>query len=286
MKRLMGIITAAIMAALIFFSYMPAKKTIAATNPVIYFVPHADDETLSMSIDIRNRYREGRTVYLVLASEGEHSFAREVANGKCDSEYYRSNCTPGTPVYCDIHKKYHDPIAENYASGYLTLEKFGQSRVDDFYRVAQGSMSVPAERIFHEKLPNDGFTYDAVHDMILKYHNMFPDADLRTTSWGDIHPDHAMLGRVLEDMKQNGELGNTHTLYFWSIATRMDGTNPPPRTLYHGVLLDSSDWWYINKAITYYKTWDPSHGRYENGYHSVPTQFDYFEDHKDMYYHY
>lgn len=265
------------------FSWM-SPKAIAAGPPVIYLVPHADDETLSMSIDIRNRIHEGREVILVLVSEGEHSKAREVANGRYDEESY--NAPTSGKVYCPIHHRYHDPIAEHYEDGYLTMFKFGQLRVEDFKRVAAGSYGATSDRIYIEHLPNDGFTYADVHALIAKYHSLYPTADIRTTSWGDVHADHAMLGRVLHDMKVSGELGNVGTVYFWSIASRMAGATPP-RALHRGVLIDPSrDWWYIEKAITYYKTWDPAHGRYANGYHSVPTQFDYFEQKRDIYYHY
>ncbi|MBA4542009.1 PIG-L family deacetylase [Thermoactinomyces daqus] len=265
------------------YAHDPAQVHAAGT-PVVYLVPHADDETLSMSIDIRNRIHEGRPVILVLASDGKHSKAREVANGQYDAESY--NAPTSGAVYCHYHKRYHNPIAEHYADGYLTMTKFAQTRIDDFIRVAGGAYGTPSSRIYIEHLPNDGFTYSDVHALIAKYHALYPTADIRTTSWGDVHADHAMLGRVLHDMKVNGELGNVGTVYFWSIASRMaDAT--PPRTLYHGVLTDPSyDWWYIEKAITYYKTFDPAHGRYANGYHSVPTQFDYFESKRDIYYHY
>ncbi len=51
------------------------------STPVVYFVPHADDEVLTYSVDIRNMISQGRTVYVVLMAQGEDSAARNIQNG-------------------------------------------------------------------------------------------------------------------------------------------------------------------------------------------------------------
>lgn len=51
------------------------------TLPAVYFVPHQDDETLSMSVDILRHIAAGRETHIVLFTDGGNTGARYVING-------------------------------------------------------------------------------------------------------------------------------------------------------------------------------------------------------------
>lgn len=262
------------MSALLLVLSFPEKMEAAyLSNPdpniVIYFVPHADDETLTFSVPILNDLRAGKKVYLVLMSHGELSVARDVINGVYDQQSPYG--TEGTRVYCKWHGRYHDPLEEGYSN--LSLEEFGNVRVQDFYRSAQ-MLGIPTNRIKVMPLPNEQFTYTQVHSLFRRYAQWYPNAELKTMSQADRHKDHAMAGKVLNDMYRRGEIKKRPTFFVSVYTDRFSGVHVPGYQLY---LSDPSDTAKVLKAIEVYKTWNPTEGYFGTGYHSVPSQFDSME---------
>ncbi|MFC7441145.1 PIG-L family deacetylase [Laceyella putida] len=247
----------------------------SSSNVAVYLVPHADDEVLSFGVPILNDLRAGKKVYMVLFSPGEDSIAREVINGKADEETVSSAYKPGDPVRCAWHARYHDPVAEGYLHGHVTKEEFGQARIDEFYLASQ-EMGVPRANLKTSILPNGQFTYDSVKSIILTYDRLFPNAQFKTFSSVDLHVDHALIGKVLDDMYAEGRINKPQTNIV-SIATDRfhshgDETEVPGYKLY---LTDSADKVKLQNAVNHvYKGWDPHNGVYGLGYHSVPAQFD------------
>ncbi|MEL3970739.1 cell wall-binding repeat-containing protein [Rossellomorea oryzaecorticis] len=248
----------------------------SSTVPVVYFVPHADDEVLSYAVDIRNMIREGKPTYLVLMSQGEDSSARSIQNGFYDGEFILSSMQ-GMRTYCHWHKRYHDPIEENYLHGHLDVETFGELREEDFFR-ATSALGVPEENIFSHALSKNEFTSENLEGIIKEYIGKYPRADFKTMSKFDAHSQHALIGRTLEEMEQKNELYPFQTSYFVSMYTdRFSSINIPFEKV-KVILSNPLDEPYIKKGINEYKLFEPENGLYGNGYHSVMSQFNALEN--------
>jgi N-acetylmuramoyl-L-alanine amidase len=249
------------------------------TSPVVYFVPHADDEVLTYAIDIRNQISKGRKVYLVLLSKGEDSGAREILNGVYDGES-SSQLLTGHKAYCSIHKTYHDPITENYLHGYLSEETFGVAREEDFFH-AVSAMGVPENQAFSDIVPLNDFTEDNIKPVLNKYIQMFPDADFRTMSMYDVHEPHAEIGKTLKSLEKEEVISPFKTLYFVSVYTDRFARINIPYQKYTSLVEHTFDKPFILNAMESYEEYHPEQGRYAIGYHSVASQFNSFE--KSMY---
>ncbi|QTC40492.1 cell wall-binding repeat-containing protein [Bacillus sp. V3] len=243
--------------------------------PVVYFVPHADDEVLSYSVDIRNMIREGRPTYLVLMSQGEDSSARSIQNGFYDEEYIISS-KHGIKLYCHWHKRYHDPIKEKYLHGHIDVNTFGKLREEDFFRATK-ALGVPEENIFSHALSKKDFTRENIAGIINEYIGKYPNADFKTMSKFDGHNQHALIGSTLEEVEQKNEIYPFQTSYFVSMYTdRFSSINIPLQKM-NVTLKNNLDASFINKGINEYKRFEPENGLYGNGYHSVMSQFNSIE---------
>jgi N-acetylmuramoyl-L-alanine amidase len=245
------------------------------TVPVVYFVPHADDEVLSYAVDIRNMIREGKPTYLVLMSQGEDSSARSIQNGFYDGEYIVPS-KHGIQLYCHWHKRYHDPIQEKYLHGHIKVNTFGELREEDFFRATK-ALGVPEENIFSHALSKKDFNRENIEGIIKEYIGKYPNADFKTMSKFDGHNQHALIGRTLEELEQKNEVHPFQTSYFVSMYTdRFSSINIPFEKMKIS-LSDHLDTAYIKKGINEYKRFEPEHGLYGNGYHSVMSQFNSLE---------
>jgi len=240
--------------------------------PIVYFVPHADDEILTYGVNIRNEVRNGRKVFLVLLSEGEDSIAREVINGRYDRESIQSNLA-GKKVYCRWHKKYHDAYEENYLHGHLTEAAFGDLRQEDYFK-ASIALGVPREHLEASTIPTGQFTFNRVKAIMVSYINRFPNAEFRTMSKYDSHAGHALLGKALEQLEAENMISDLQTRYYISIYTDRFANKQFREKVYVEKLKDATDSKFINDSIKVYSDFHPKEGRYATGYHSVPQQFD------------
>jgi N-acetylmuramoyl-L-alanine amidase len=241
------------------------------TVPVVYFVPHADDEVLSYAVDIRNMIREGRPTYLVLMSQGEDSSARSIQNGFYDGEYILPS-KHGIQLYCHWHKRYHDPIKERYAHGHIDVNTFGELREEDFFRATK-ALGVPEENIFSHALSKKEFTRENIEGIIKEYISDYPNADFKTMSKFDGHNQHALIGKTLEELEQKNEVHPFQTSYFVSIYTDRFSSINIPLEIMNITLSNRLDASFIKKGINEYMRFDPENGLYGNGYHSVASQF-------------
>ncbi len=242
----------------------------ASTNVVVYFVPHADDEVLSYGVPILNDMRAGKKVYLVLLSPGEDSQARVVVNGKTDEEVP----PPIKTVYCNWHKKYHNPVTENYQDTHLTKIEFGQARIKEFLKVGK-ELGIPSTQLKTSIIPNDIFTYNSVKSIVLSYDRLFPNASFKGFSSVDYHPDHAMVGKVLNDLYKSKQINKPTTILSILTDRHINTTYTVQVPGYKVYLTNSADKTKIVNSINrVYKAWDPTNGVYGLGYHSVPQQFD------------
>lgn len=243
-------------------------------NIVVYFNPHADDEVLTFGIPILNDIRKNKKVYIVLLSPGEDSVARDVVNGHYDHESFHPYMA-GKPEWCNLHKRFHNPSVEGYKP--LTQLQFGRERVNEFLR-ASTLLGVPKDHLFYYKLQNGHFGHKRVRVIMKEWASMFPNATFKTMSKRDVHIDHAVLGEVMNEFHQNGILRKT--VHYGSIATVMAQQAKKVKKI---PLQQKEDFKKLSSAIQVYREWDPTNHAFALGFHSVATQFEYFQKHMKAY---
>lgn len=256
---------------------------------VFLYVPHPDDETLSMGLAIVHYLAAGYDVHLVSMTRGE-------AGGPMGSFNGNNHCNWAN------HPWTHDPANEGYEP--LTPETLGEARLLET-RSALGAMATVAPNpgvaatgnVFHHEggLP-DGFgttSSTPVADaqaVIQSYTDVYPGAFHRTMSPADHHPDHAACGQALRNLEQaNPMLGGAMffiSRLYWTVtdglyaadlrAAAGGSTNKPngsiqwfPTTArkaeFDAVLRD--------RVVPVFAAWSPAAGSYAIGYHQVAQQF-------------
>jgi putative cell wall-binding protein/LmbE family N-acetylglucosaminyl deacetylase len=244
--------------------------------PVVYLVPHADDEVLTYAVNIRNEISKGREVFIALMARGDDTFARDALNGFYDKESY-SKYNRGKIVYCYWHGKYHDPENENFKHGHIDLKEFGDIRVEEFIRAGK-ALGVPDDHILVEGLPRGAFNAKRVKDIITVYKTKYPNAEFRTMSKHDLHNEHALIGRVLDELVNENKIPKHKVLYFVSNYTDRTANKKFRESVYKESLLKPKDRLFIVDSIKVYKDYRPSLGLYAAGYHSVSSQFNSLEN--------
>ncbi|KFZ40182.1 PIG-L family deacetylase [Thermoactinomyces vulgaris] len=243
------------------------------SRPVVFYAPHADDETLNMGITIAEHVAASRPTYVVLMTRGRLTSALQAINGEIYSGYW---------------KGYHNPSFEGYEP--LTKDTLAQARVTEFHHACT-QLGVPRENQFVEYLDNpskeETLEYDEAKAIIRKYIIMFPDADHYTLSYHDVHPDHAHVGQALLDLYNEGEI-NYYVRFIISMATRMQlesKGDPIPGGGWKDTPTDSTIQQKLINACRCYSAWAPLLGAYAIGYHSVAGQFEKLLDNPFHYLH-
>lgn len=245
--------------------------------PIIYLVPHQDDEVLTFGIDIRNELSQGRNVHVVLMTYGEDTTTRDIINGVTDNETMPFSFIH-RKTFCTWHMRYHNPTKERYPDGHLTKEKFSAIRTKEYER-ASLQLGISKDHIHRFQIPvkksfNSNIFKEQVRDGIRLYLKRYPNAEFGTMSPFDGQSVHALIGQTVKDMQMSGELKGKQARYLVSIFTdRFYGRRLPVYPIKE-TLDNPSDILYLDKAIYEYTHFDPKDGYYAVGYHSVRAQFD------------
>lgn len=234
------------------------------SRPVIFYAPHADDETLNMGITIAEHMAAGRETHVVLMTHGRVTGALNAINGVTYSGYWDA---------------YHVPDKEGYEP--LTQGILAQARIEEFWN-ACGQLGVPESNRHIEYLddPNgDGgetITVSEAKQVMERYASIYPEADHYTMSYHDVHPDHAACGTALQRLIDEGKI-LYYARFLISMATRMDYESRNatiPGGGWKDSPTDSMITTQIRNACRCYSAWAPSVGAYAIGYHSVESQFE------------
>lgn len=145
------------------------RRRLAA--PVVWYVPHPDDETLFMGASLY-RQRRRRNLVVVL-TQGGASKALETVNAKLEAP--------------------------------LDREAFMRGRAREL-RAALRALHVAEDDVHLLDLPDGGVTEEAVAAVIAEMARAHPRASHRTMSYLDPHPDHAAAGRALRAAHDRGEV--------------------------------------------------------------------------------
>jgi LmbE family N-acetylglucosaminyl deacetylase len=145
----------------------------------VFFIPHQDDETLTMAADIRAHFVEGRQVVIVLVTDGSASRAR---NAMC----------AGKGVCLTVREFVVARNAEQFAA---------------IHHLAPGA------QIFYENYQDGALTQAQATTVITKYVSLFPNGSYKTMSWLDENPDHIALGHALKTMNDAGLIPNNDSRF-------------------------------------------------------------------------
>lgn len=205
-----------------------------AQSPIVFYVPHQDDETLSMGAVIREHVLNKREVHVVLVTDGSASGAKAKVEAKLGHT--------------------------------ITVEEFVKARNNEFLAALE-KLGVQKRRVYFEGLKDGALTYDQAGTVISKYQGLYPTAGHYTISWKDDHNDHAQLGLHLRDKCLAGSIYN-NDCQFMQFRRYWDKYPVSPYlTLQpHG---DAE-----KLANREYLVWAPELTRYSVGYFSVPHDLD------------
>lgn len=225
--------------------------------PAVYFSPHQDDETLSMSVDILRHIAAGRDTHVVLFTDGGNTGARWSING------YNSDTS--TPVTSSWWGSRHDPTVEDYTP--LTWSTTYDAR-DTEFKSACGALGVPPYNVHIIRTTNRTVAgFKATMQSII---NQFPiGTGYKTMSPIDTHAEHRVGAQALWELWNDGVISDVR---FW--LSRLDVMNGVTAGSYLTGTTTATELKKIEQATRSYKAWNPAAGSFAVGYHSVASQFD------------
>ena len=238
----------------------------APEKTILYFVPHQDDELLTMGIDICNSLNNRWNVHVVLCTDGSNSVVKDIL---CDRKT------------CDKHEGMHNYI--------LTAEEFVRARDREFLESCK-ALGVKEENIHIPQLRyKDGeLTVSDGKNIMLQFIEAAGDGCVVCTTDPDSakrqHPDHKALGSAAKELFEEKKI---HLLKLF-----MEPYHVSPYTVKLGrddatpFVIQASQRVHkiLEKAARSYSRWNPEHGRYGIGFHSVTTEFDDFLKNRLSYY--
>jgi len=229
---------------------------------VIFYSPHADDETLNMGILLAT-YAKNYPTYVVLFTKGYATTALDAINGT---------------IYSGFWKGKHNPSFEGY--NIITKEELAEARVREF-KQACVTLGVPLKNIYLDFLdtPTQGsIIYKDAKEALKKYIQMYPNALHFSLSYKDIHKDHSTIGEALVELISTNLIKKENVKFVISVATRNSLKNKKIPKNWEKITCKSKEIEIkVLNAIKCYCAWAPLVKSYAVGFHSVAGQFYQFE---------
>lgn len=235
---------------------LPTGTAHAAAAPAIFYSPHQDDESLAMAGSIREHKEAGRQVILVLLTRGENGGLLDIMNGTAD-------CPLGTEC----------PGGGNHSFG-LVQDDIVRGRTDEFKAAAR---CLGVDRVVVRDRSDSAWTDYAgfvqeVRDTILEFEARYPGAShklvngYRDVIYGYPPDDPNLTHKACREAAEGLEGQIADFRYYW-----VYGYTYPLELRTADYVLPLSDKQFARKrqALAEYGRWDPRHGRYALGYHSV-----------------
>lgn len=160
------------------------------TTPVIWYIPHPDDEALFMAGSIyEHKQREN---IVVLLTAGGASKAINTVNSKL-----------AVP---------------------LTTEQFMDARVKEF-KAAMVALGIKAQNIITHNLPDGALTKSQIYRVMLQMERQYPGSSHKTMSYHDPHRDHRTAGKALQKAYAKGKIRDARFYLPTSIQHQHKGFN-------------------------------------------------------------
>lgn len=236
----------------------------------VYFIPHQDDE-MFMAGAMKRAVDLGKNVYVVLVTDGSHSSARSVLNGKSDA---------GHKLKSEFLKRHLVPEKEGYE--YISEIKFSALRRQEF-NASVHALGVPYDHIysaqygdvneFINKSFRDGkLNEEGAAGVVSNFHHLFGENALYNTLTSSKekrqHPDHYALSLALAHDKT-------------ILRKRFFSEDP---TFGTPLVLTKEEQQAKYDALGNYYIWNPSLERFAIGAHSVKKLLDFWKNNKVEYY--
>lgn len=230
------------------------------TSPAVFYAPHADDETLSMGVDIGNHLVAGRDVVVVLVTQSASVGMLGLLNGA---------------VVDPVSGVRHDPVREQYlgplTDGRLTADVVGQARVREWRSACGVYDAFGGGRLAVVALGRpEGLTSADVQDVVRDVEAQHPRASHKAMSWTDPHPDHAACGSALRSLRDDGTITDAR---FYVQRNHLDVARAQGLVV-HDVPPAEGVADAVRRACACYRAWNPAAGSYGFGYRSVRALFD------------
>lgn len=246
-------------------------SVVANIQPAIFYVPHPDDEAISMAGAICEHKDKGGEVFVVLLTDGYNEKVLKILTG--DS-------------YCILHKTYHrfsltmeQLMWARKIEFILSLKELG---VDKLFIANDG-------RGFSDILVQEHHSYDFIvssfRNTIIRFASMFPGASHRFPSGpldtfghspaipkGMTQPTHMACWEAAVSLQDKLADIKFYRTYIY--------LKPKQHRRSQSKLLLSPSWQVVKQAaLSQYKLFLPKLNRYAIGYHSVRSLIDAaFED--------
>lgn len=224
-------------------------RQLSNKKTILYFVPHQDDELLTMGIDICSAATRGHDVHVILCTDGRKSNVRLRLNDKQS---------------CSLHQEPH--VYE------LDEDDFIKARDAEFIDsclllgVPQANIHIATDRAVDGKLE-----ITEAENIIKRYMQQYgQDAEVNAIYFANgknQHKDHKALGRAVYNLWRAGLIRNVK-FFREPYCSKSKGLYFVARHALPEVSLR------VCYAIYNYKYWAPNIGRYAIGYHSVPYDFE------------
>lgn len=183
-SRILALVGAAVVALFVLAGSAASANppgSVDAKPPAVYLVPHQDDETLSMSADIRVHINAGRPIEVYLYTNGSHTrvcgdrFGFNLEPAECtaarDAEFDHATMLLGVPAE-HVHRVV-DPATGERPDDYPTVDA--------------------ARRMLAWVMADVEARYPSFDRHEISYKSM---------SWADNHPGHAVMGQALREAWQ------------------------------------------------------------------------------------
>ncbi|MDR6121034.1 LmbE family N-acetylglucosaminyl deacetylase [Bacillus sp. SLBN-46] len=225
-----------------FFQQAASAQTVGQKPVAIYYSPHQDDELLSMGMSIATSVAKGYEVHVVLMTDGGGA----------------------TGALNDVNKKL---TKENYPT--ITKADFINARTDEFMR-SSVALGVKAENIHLMNFTDGQLSYNQARQTIETFEKNYPHAMHRSMSYMDWHPDHAVMGRALNDLYNEHKIRDVRFFVKNVQFSTVPGSS-------EALKLVTANLPRIKEATAAYRDWSPASKHYSIGYISVPSNFDELE---------
>lgn len=166
-----------------------AVTTAEASNPnadsnVVFYVPHQDDEALTMGVAIMNHIRSGHNVHIVLLTDGSGSYVRKRLG--------------------------------------MTRESFENARNNEF-EYSLSIMGVKPENVHYERIQDGTLSVKQMDGIIREWEKAYPKAKHKAISYTDPHNDHKNSGQALYNLRKAGVVSDArfYVLQQYSPKVRM-----------------------------------------------------------------
>lgn len=228
----------------------PAVFPYPTLRRVTLFVPHADDDVISMGWIASLHSSVGRRLKCVLGSTGATTTAIKPINGDTLNSWWG---------------RMHDPKREGYAR--LTPADIALARDEEFQDSCAQLGALPEEIHLERELRVDSPDVDDATKILLKHRELDPDSGMYTMHWEDSDQTHRAFGEALLELR-NASPSDWSDVR-WIVRESQAGTIAGAQQ--YAVPGDkyASCKVMVQKAAQCYESWSPRQGRFAVGYHSV-----------------